>query len=181
MIGAGLVFGAVVTIAGLMPTYLTYALMTPLIGLSALTLITSANAYMQLHTEAGMRGRVMALYMMIFIGGTPFGAPLIGWVGEAYGARWTLLVGSILTFATALLLGVRLGKGRDAGHDPLLESGPIGFGFGRRSRQIRIANEACQRFAERVTINRARSRKFQIITHCYPLMSFKSPRSFCRA
>lgn len=99
VIGAGLVFGVVVTIAGLMPSYLTYALVTPLIGLSALTLITSANAYMQLNTEPGMRGRVMALYMMIFMGGTPVGAPVIGWIGETFGARWTLVLGGLLTIA----------------------------------------------------------------------------------
>ncbi len=67
--------------------------MTPLLGLAALTMITAANTFVQLHTEPGMRGRVMALYMMIFIGGTPLGAPLIGWIGEVAGARWTLLVG----------------------------------------------------------------------------------------
>ena len=61
--------------------------MTPLLGLSALTMITAANAFVQLHTDAGMRGRVMALYMMIFMGGTPAGAPLVGWIGEQYGAR----------------------------------------------------------------------------------------------
>jgi MFS family permease len=82
-----------------MPSYLTYALVTPLIGLSALTLITSANAYMQLNTEPGMRGRVMALYMMIFMGGTPAGAPVIGWIGETFGARWTLVLGGLLTIA----------------------------------------------------------------------------------
>jgi MFS family permease len=84
--------------AGLMPTYLTFALMTPLLGLAALTMITAANTFVQLHTEPGMRGRVMALYMMIFIGGTPLGAPLIGWIGEVAGARWTLIVGGIATF-----------------------------------------------------------------------------------
>ena len=82
-----------------MPSYLTFALLTPLIGISALTLITSANAYMQLHTEPGVRGRVMALYMMIFMGGTPVGAPVIGWMGEAFGARWTLILGGLLTIA----------------------------------------------------------------------------------
>ncbi|UUZ57822.1 MFS transporter [Nocardioides sp. B-3] len=99
VIVAGLVFGGVVTLSGLMPSYLTFALLTPLIGLSALTLITSANAYMQLHTEPGVRGRVMALYMMIFMGGTPVGAPMIGWIGEAFGARWTLIPGGLLTIA----------------------------------------------------------------------------------
>ena len=80
-----------------MPSYLTFALMTPLLGLAALTMITAANAFMQLHTDEGMRGRVMALYMMIFIGGTPLGAPLIGWIGEEFGARWTLIVGGLAT------------------------------------------------------------------------------------
>jgi len=97
VIGAAMTFGAVEMAAGLMPSYLTFALMTPLLGITALTMITSANAFMQLHTDEGMRGRVMALYMMIFIGGTPLGAPLIGWIGEQFGARWTLLFGGMMT------------------------------------------------------------------------------------
>jgi len=103
VIGAALTFAVVEIASGLMPSYLTFALMTPLVGLSALTLITAANAFMQLHTDEGMRGRVMALYMMIFIGGTPLGAPLIGWVGEEFGARWTLILGGLVT---ALGVGV---------------------------------------------------------------------------
>ncbi len=98
VVGAALTFAVVEIAAGLMPTYLTFALMTPLLGLAALTMITAANTFVQLHTEPGMRGRVMALYMMIFIGGTPLGAPFIGWIGEVAGARWTLLVGGIATF-----------------------------------------------------------------------------------
>lgn len=89
--------------AGLMPGYVTFAMITPLLGLAALTMITSANAYMQLHTEAGVRGRVMALYLMIFLGGTPLGAPLIGLVGELFGARWTLLGGGALTLVGTVL------------------------------------------------------------------------------
>ena len=75
-------------------------------------MITSANAFVQLHTDPLMRGRVMALYMMIFIGGTPAGAPFIGWVGEAYGARWTLLVGGALTVARAALASALFLRGR---------------------------------------------------------------------
>ena len=97
VVGAALAFAALEMVAALMPTYLTFALMTPLLGLSALTMITAANTFVQLHTDPGMRGRVMALYMMIFIGGTPLGAPLIGWIGEVAGARWTLLVGGAMT------------------------------------------------------------------------------------
>ena len=103
VVGAALAFGVSVTAAGLMPTYLTFALLAPVTGFLALTLITSANAYVQLNTEAGVRGRVMALYLMIFMGGTPIGSPIIGWIGEAFGARWTLLGGGLLT-----ILGVTL-------------------------------------------------------------------------
>ncbi len=97
VVGAALSFALLEIIAGLMPSYLTFALMTPLLGLSALTMITAANTFMQLNTEPALRGRVMALYMMIFIGGTPLGAPLIGWIGEVAGARWTLLGGGLVT------------------------------------------------------------------------------------
>ena len=94
---AGLSFGVLEIAAGLMPNYLAFALILPLIGLSALTMITSANAMIQLTSSAHMRGRVSALYLMIFLGGTPFGAPFIGWIGEAYGARWTLIVGGAMS------------------------------------------------------------------------------------
>jgi MFS family permease len=66
-----------------------------------------------------MRGRVMALYMMIFIGGTPLGSPLIGWVGEAYGARWTLIAGGALTvLGTALASTLYLRRRRVLTPDP---------------------------------------------------------------
>ncbi|MCB0909476.1 MAG: MFS transporter, partial [Nocardioidaceae bacterium] len=102
IIVAAVVFGVVEMVAALMPTYTTFAVMTPLLGLSALTMITAANTYMQMNTEATMRGRVMALYMMIFMGGTPLGAPVVGWVGETMGARWTLLLGGGLTILGVL-------------------------------------------------------------------------------
>ncbi len=102
VIGAAVAFALVEVAAGLAPSYLVFALLCPLLGVSALTMITAANAFMQLHTEAGMRGRVMALYLMIFMGGTPLGSPLIGALGEAFGARWTLILGGLLTLAGTL-------------------------------------------------------------------------------
>ncbi len=99
---AAVVFGLVEIASGLMPGYLSFALVTPLLGLSALTMITAANAYFQLHTDPHVRGRAMALYMMIFMGGTPLGSPVVGWVGEVFGARWTLLVGGAVTVLGAL-------------------------------------------------------------------------------
>ena len=103
VVAAAAAFGVVEIAAGLMPSYLTFALITPLLGITALTMITSANTYLQLHTAPGMRGRVMALYMMIFLGGTPAGAPAVGWIGEQFGARWTLILGGGATAFGALL------------------------------------------------------------------------------
>ncbi len=97
VVGSAVAFGTVEVVAGLAPSYLTFALLCPLLGLAALTMITGANTFMQMNTDAGMRGRVMALYLMVFMGGTPIGSPLIGWVGEVYGARWTLIVGGVVT------------------------------------------------------------------------------------
>jgi MFS family permease len=76
--------------------------------MAALTVITTANAYVQTSVDPQMRGRVMALYLMIFMGGTPAGAPLIGWVAELLGARWSLLGGGITTAAGTLLVTLLL-------------------------------------------------------------------------
>jgi MFS family permease len=103
VIGAAVAFGTTVMLAGLMPNYLTFALVLPLCGITALTLITSANALVQMSTEQAVRGRVMALYLAIFMGGTPIGSPILGWVAERYGARWTLTGGGALTVLGTLL------------------------------------------------------------------------------
>ncbi len=122
VVGSALAFGLAVVAAGLMPTYLAFAAWTPVTGITALTMITSANASVQLSTAPAFRGRVMALYMMIFMGGTPLGAPLIGWVGEAFGARWTLLGGGLLTVAG--VLGSVAVFARSARREPV--AGPTG-------------------------------------------------------
>ena len=101
--GSALTFGVVEIAAGLMPSYVTYAAIVPLLGFFALTMITAANTTMQLATAPALRGRVMALYLMVFMGGTPLGSPFIGWLGETFGARWTLLAGGGLTIAGVLL------------------------------------------------------------------------------
>lgn len=100
---AGLAYGVVEVALGLMPSYLTFALLTPVLGFSLLTMLNSANTTVQLSVTPAMRGRVMALYMMVVMGGTPIGSPLIGWVGATFGARWTLIGGGLMS-----LLGVVL-------------------------------------------------------------------------
>ena len=103
LVGAALVFGVAEIVAGLLPTYLTFVMFVPLIGLSTITLLNSANATMQLESDPLIRGRVMALYMTIVMGGTPLGSPVIGWIGETYGARWCLVIGGAL-----VIVGVAL-------------------------------------------------------------------------
>ncbi|MCH8612069.1 MFS transporter [Arsenicicoccus dermatophilus] len=83
--------------AALAPSYWFFAACLVPCGLTALTVMTTANASVQLGTEPEMRGRVMSLYMAIFLGGTPLGAPLVGWIGDTFGARWTIGVGAIAT------------------------------------------------------------------------------------
>ncbi|NMM23781.1 MAG: MFS transporter [Phycicoccus sp.] len=83
--------------AALAPSYVWFAVLLIPVGLTALTVITTATAMVQLSVAPAMRGRVMALYLAVFMGGTPLGSPLIGWIGSAWGPRWTILVGSITT------------------------------------------------------------------------------------
>ncbi len=110
--GAALLFGAVEIVAGLAPTYLTFMLIVPLLGFTALTMITAANTIMQLATAPRLRGRVMALYLMVFMGGTPLGSPFIGWIGEEFGARWTLISGGGLTILGVLAAMAVFSRGR---------------------------------------------------------------------
>ncbi|MFO7689852.1 MAG: MFS transporter [Cryobacterium sp.] len=90
VVGGAALFGIACAVAAVMPTYASFAVSLVFVGLSSLTLMTTANAYVQTTTQADMRGRVMALYMAIFVGGTPLGAPLVGWVADAFGPRWAL-------------------------------------------------------------------------------------------
>jgi MFS family permease len=90
---SGLSFSIVQVASGLMPTYYSYMAVLPLVGLSILTMATTANAMIQMTSTPAMRGRVAALYVMVFIGSVPFVAPVMGWVAENLGAR-TALVGS---------------------------------------------------------------------------------------
>jgi MFS family permease len=96
-------FGVAEIVAGTLPSYLTFACFAPVIGFCTITLLNSCNATMQISSDPALRGRVMALYMTVVMGGTPLGSPLIGWIGEHLGARWTLIIGGAL-----VLVGVGL-------------------------------------------------------------------------
>jgi MFS family permease len=124
VIGAAVAFGIAEIFAGMLPSYLTFLLWTPVIGVFAITTANTANATVQLSVAPNMRGRVMALYMMIFMGGTPIGAPIIGWVGDEFGARWTLIGGGAATVLGTLLAVVVFSRTTGL------------FGLGRKPRPV---------------------------------------------
>lgn len=97
IVGAGLAFAVAQTLSGLMPTYWTYAAILPFVGLSVLTTATTASALIQVTSIPSMRGRVVSLYMMVFLGSVPIGAPIIGWIGEYVGAREALVTSGLLS------------------------------------------------------------------------------------
>ncbi|MGY1914709.1 MFS transporter [Blastococcus sp. SYSU DS0973] len=93
LIGSAVLFGVCTVVAGLMPTHVAFALLLVPTGAAALVFSVANNSFVQLGVEPQMRGRVMALYFMCFMGGTPVGAPLVGWVSEHLGAPWGLILG----------------------------------------------------------------------------------------
>lgn len=119
---AALAFGAVEITIAVMPTYLTFVALTPLLGITAMTTITAANTTVQLGVPPELRGRVMALYLMVFMGGTPLGSPLVGWVAEAFGPRWSLAGGGLASILGTLLcvaLFLRAARAREGAQGPI--------------------------------------------------------------
>jgi len=105
---AALSFGLLEIIAGSMPGFGGTALMLVLVGLAMLSFTTAANSSVQLGVEATMRGRVMALYLMCFLGGTPLGAPIVGWVASTVGPRWGMIGGGVVCMAVAVGMALYL-------------------------------------------------------------------------
>jgi len=112
VVGSAFAFGVFAAIASQMPTYPLFAIALIPVGLSAITMMTSANTTVQMSVDPALRGRVMALYMAIFMGGTPIGAPIIGWIGGTFGARWSILVGALIAIAVSTGAAVWLLRSR---------------------------------------------------------------------
>jgi MFS family permease len=96
-------FGIGCTLAAFSPGYWWFAACLVLIGIASLTFMNTTNALMQLSCERAMRGRVMALRVAVALGGTPIGAPIVGWVADHYGPRWAMGVGAAAGFSAALV------------------------------------------------------------------------------
>ncbi len=103
LIVAAATFGAGCALAALMPNYWLFGAMLMAIGASAQTFMTSSNSLVQLATEPAMRGRVVAILMALALGGTPLGAPIVGWVADTFGPRWSLAVGAFAGISAAIV------------------------------------------------------------------------------
>ena len=103
LLAGAAIFGFGCALSAIMPNYLLFGLALVIIGVAAQTFTTTVNSTVQLSTEPGMRGRVVAILLAIALGGTPIGAPIVGWVADAFGPRWALGIGAASGFAAAMV------------------------------------------------------------------------------
>ncbi|MBX6765827.1 MAG: MFS transporter, partial [Actinomadura rubrobrunea] len=126
LIAAALLFGVLELATGLMPAYWSFLVLLVPTGIALMTFTTAANATMQLGVAPEMRGRVMGLYMLVFLGTNPIGAPVVGWMAEHFGPRLSLVVGGLIAMASVLVVtalavpaaGRRPAGGGEAGRAP---------------------------------------------------------------
>jgi MFS family permease len=103
LLAGSAVFGIGCTLAAVAPGYWWFAVALVVIGVAALTFTNATNSMMQLDTEPAMRGRVMALRVGVALGGTPVGAPIVGWVANHFGPRWGLAIGALSGVLAAII------------------------------------------------------------------------------
>ena len=106
----GIWFSIVVMVLSVMPTYTWYSFWLPVCGISALTMLISANSYVQVNSDPAVRGRVMGIYMLIFMGGTPFGSLLIGYLTETVGVRETIALCGGFSLLMCILIWIFFNK-----------------------------------------------------------------------
>lgn len=97
-------FGVSVSLTAIAPSYFTYMLTLPIAGALGLTTMIAANSYVQTKTDPALRGRVMGIYLTIFLGGTPLGSPLIGWLAQGIGTRETIITCGLVTLLSSALI-----------------------------------------------------------------------------
>jgi len=114
MLTTAFAFGLLEVATGLMPVFWSFLAMLVPTGLVLLMFSTAANSTTQLGTTPAVRGRVMGLYMLVFLGGAPLGSPLVGWAAEQFGARASLVAGGVISAAAAVGVALLLARSRGA-------------------------------------------------------------------
>jgi MFS family permease len=104
VIKGGVAFSLSVVLLSIAPTYTWYSLWLPFCGFSALTMLITANSLIQVNSDPAIRGRVSGIYLLIFMGGTPFGSPLIGWLVEVIGVRETIALCGLISLGACLTI-----------------------------------------------------------------------------
>jgi MFS family permease len=117
---SALAFALLELSVGLAPTFWLMAVLLVPTGVAVLTFTTTANATVQLGTAPHMRGRVMALYVLVFLGGTPIGAPVVGALAHAFGPRAALVACGAVTAVAVLAAAVWTMRARALRLDPHL-------------------------------------------------------------
>ena len=112
LIWTGLAFGLLEGVTGLMPSYWSFLILLVPTGMAVISFTTLANASVQLSVPAEMRGRVMGIYMLVFLGGAPLGSPLTGWVAEQFGTRLSVISGAIISVIATLIVAVVIARFR---------------------------------------------------------------------
>ena len=107
--GSAAIFGALTILCSMAPNLVTLELLLVPTGAASISFIAAANATLQLGSVPAMRGRVMALHGLVFLGTTPLGAPLVGWVSETWGPRIGLSLGGVVTLIAATALCAEIG------------------------------------------------------------------------
>ncbi len=123
----GMAFSASIMMLSILPNYTSYIFWLPICGVTALTTLVSANSLVQTSTDPAIRGRVMGLYLLIFMGGTPFGSPLIGVTTELIGIRLTIAACGGISLAASLFVWFKyrnkVEKPTDISVEAVLQSG----------------------------------------------------------
>jgi MFS family permease len=112
LVGLSLAFGLLEILTGIMPTYWAFLIMLVPTGLFVISFSTAANSSVQLTSVADMRGRVMGIYMLVFLGGAPLGSLLTGLVAQDFGTRVAIIGGGAISVVSAVAIGLLISRYR---------------------------------------------------------------------
>jgi MFS family permease len=126
IVGAAFALGLVTLVLAVVPGYGGALLVVPFLGATSIAFSTLVNSSLQLTSEPGMRSRVVGLFMIAWIGTTPIGGPLVGWIAQTWSPRWALLLGGVVALIAGALARRRLRGEPDPSPHDLTGHHPVG-------------------------------------------------------